>query len=127
MKSKPQYAISLRQPWAWLVVNGYKTIENRKWKSKFRGPVLVHAAAKMSPSEYETCAARVREINPSVELPALEELLRGGIVGQMEVIDCVSESNDPWFTGPYGFTVRSAKTLPFKRCKGQLFFFEIGA
>jgi hypothetical protein len=30
-------ALSLRQPWAWLVANGYKDIENRSWRTNHRG------------------------------------------------------------------------------------------
>ena len=29
-------AISIRQPWAWLVVNGHKDVENRTWRTKHR-------------------------------------------------------------------------------------------
>lgn len=29
--------LSIRQPWAWLIVNGYKDIENRTWPTHFRG------------------------------------------------------------------------------------------
>ncbi|WP_229215634.1 ASCH domain-containing protein [Duganella sp. CY15W] len=37
-------ALSIRQPWAWLIVNGYKDIENRSWSTNVRGKVLVHAS-----------------------------------------------------------------------------------
>jgi hypothetical protein len=30
-------AISIRQPWAWLIVNGYKDVENRIWAANVRG------------------------------------------------------------------------------------------
>jgi hypothetical protein len=41
-------AISIRQPWAWLIVNGYKDIENRIWAAKLRGPVLIHAGQSLN-------------------------------------------------------------------------------
>ena len=34
-------AIAIRQPWAWLIVNGYKEIENRSWRTRVRGPLLI--------------------------------------------------------------------------------------
>jgi len=46
-------AISIRQPWAWLIVNGYKDIENRSWPTKFRGRVLIHASKGMTRAEYD--------------------------------------------------------------------------
>ena len=36
--------LSLKQPYADLLVEGKKTIELRKWKTKFRGTFLVHAS-----------------------------------------------------------------------------------
>ena len=33
----------VRQPWAWLIVNGYKDIENRSWRTRYRGALLIHA------------------------------------------------------------------------------------
>ena len=40
--------LSLKQPYAELVVSGKKTIELRKWNTKFRGEFLVHASKKIS-------------------------------------------------------------------------------
>jgi hypothetical protein len=37
-------ALSIRQPWAWLIIAGIKDIENRRWATNHRGPILVHAA-----------------------------------------------------------------------------------
>ena len=36
-------AISIKQPWAWLIANGYMTVENRKWYTGHRGDLLIHA------------------------------------------------------------------------------------
>jgi hypothetical protein len=40
-------ALSIQQPWAWLIVNGYKDIENRSWFTKGRGKFLLHAGKKL--------------------------------------------------------------------------------
>ena len=37
-------ALSLLQPWASLVVMGFKTIETRSWRTPYRGPLLIHAS-----------------------------------------------------------------------------------
>ena len=41
-------ALSIRQPWAWAIINAGKDIENRQWPTKFRGsiqdPEIVGAA-----------------------------------------------------------------------------------
>jgi hypothetical protein len=53
--------------------------------------------------------------------------LRGGIVGQVNVVDCVTKSNSLWFGGPFGFVLANPKPLPFRACKGQLGLFEVEA
>lgn len=40
-------AISVRQPWAWLIIHGGKTIENRTQPWAYRGPVAIHAPARV--------------------------------------------------------------------------------
>lgn len=121
-------ALSIRQPWAWLIANGIKDIENRDWPTKFRGPVLIHASSTMTRDDFEACCLFVSSIADQVKLgkPVTFEGLRamcGGIVGQCEIVDCVTESESPWFVGQYGFVIRNAKPLPFQRCKGMLGFF----
>ena len=38
-------ALSVRQPWASLIADGKKTIELRRWKTAYRGPLLICASA----------------------------------------------------------------------------------
>lgn len=122
--------ISVRQPWAWLIVNGFKDIENRDWSTKLRGRVLIHAAKGMTHDEYESClmhcraVSKVRPFPAGTRLPAFKALERGGIVGSVEIVDCVSKSDSPWFFGRYGFVLQGAQLLPFQPMKGQLGFFE---
>ena len=41
-------ALSIRQPWAAAIVQLGKNIENRTWATRFRGPILIHAAKTIS-------------------------------------------------------------------------------
>jgi ASCH domain len=54
-------ALSVRQPWAWLIVQGFKGIENRTWQTSFRGTVLIHAGMRIDQE-----ANRVRTLFTSV-------------------------------------------------------------
>ena len=113
-------AISIRQPWAWLIVNGYKDIENRIWEPKLRGRVLIHAGksrAHLTTEELKYIKRRYRVAN----LP--ETFETGGIVGIAEITGSVQRHRSKWFHGPYGWTLKNARRLPFKNCKGQLKFF----
>jgi hypothetical protein len=48
----------------------------------------------------------------------------GGIIGQVDIVDCVDKSASPWFVGPFGFVLRNPRILPFRPCKGALGFFN---
>ena len=37
-------ALNVKQPWAWLIANGYKGIETRTWATRYRGPLLIVAS-----------------------------------------------------------------------------------
>ena len=113
-------ALSIRQPWAWLIVNGYKNIENRTWFTKYRGPVLIHAAKTPEPiSFFEVISYYDLDLEPADVF-----LQFGGIVGQAEIVDCVSSHESKWFHGPRGFVLENARPLPFEPYRGQLGLFE---
>ena len=40
--------ISVKQPWSYLICSGIKDVENRSWKTNFRGRVLIHSSKKIS-------------------------------------------------------------------------------
>ena len=110
-------ALSIMQPWAWLIANGHKDIENRSWLTRYRGPVLIHAGKK-----YDGDDDWHMWEHPGIERP--DDFERGGIVGECEIVDCVSTSPSRWFFGPFGFVIRNARPLPFQPCRGMLGFFE---
>jgi hypothetical protein len=127
-------ALSIRQPWAWAIIHAGKDIENRSWSTKFRGRFLVHAAKGMTRDEYEVClhyCHHVGAIHPfptGLVMPAFDEFPRGGIIGSVELIDCVEGTifnKNPWFFGPYGFVLADAQSLPFMPLKGKLGFFDV--
>ena len=113
--------LSIRQPWAWLIVNGHKDVENRKWKTNFRGQVLIHASKQIDADG----AIWVEETFPGLcKYPT--QLERGGIVGTVEIVDCVDKMQSLWFFGPFGFVLKRAVPLNFFPMKGKLGFFESG-
>ena len=59
-------AISLKQPWANLVASGKKTIETRKWKTPYRGDVVICSSKKPSiePAGYALCVVELYDIEP---------------------------------------------------------------
>ena len=116
-------ALSIRQPWAWLIANGHKHIENRDWPTRFRGRFLIHASKGMTRQEYNDTKDFANSMG--VEIPAFNELERGGLVGVAHLYDCVNQAESPWFFGKYGFVVDSADPIQFVPYKGKLGFFEV--
>ncbi len=118
-------AISVRQPWAWLIVHGYKDIENRSWPTGYRGSVLIHASKTLDPS-YDDIRADIWA--EGGDIPDRRAIERGGIVGQATIVDCIdapSHKRDDWFWGPYGFVLENARPLPFHTVAGKLKFFDV--
>lgn len=112
-------ALSINQPWAWCIVNGYKSVENRDWETRYRGTVLIHAGKKFDDDGYDFIKSRFLEI----PLPPKDQIERGGIVGKADIVDCVSEMDDPWFFGKHGFVLENQEPCDLKPCKGALGFF----
>ncbi len=137
-------ALSLTQPWAWLVVHGGKDIENRRWNTKLRGEFLIHAAKGMKASDYDAAqftAEGIQGYQLAHDMPLPEQLERGGIVGVAELFDVVmpvvraGQTSIPgglsgplhaWhFPEQFGFRLRNVRPLPFVACKGALGFWEV--
>lgn len=129
MRELPSIALSIRQPWAWMIIHGGKNVENRSWSTRFRGPVLIHAAKGMTVDEYLEAREFANNIWSVSGKPEAAKgitgnnLERGGIIGVAEIVGCVTESKSPWFVGDYGFTIANPRPLPFHPCKGSLGFF----
>lgn len=122
-------ALSIRQPWAWLIVNGYKNIENRDWGTSFRGRFLVHASQTMTEDDYLACLLFLRGFTwgPDLirQMPKRTEFERGGIVGTAVLLDCVTRHASEWFCGGFGFVLDDAGPLHFQPCRGALHFFDV--
>lgn len=114
-------ALSIRQPWAWLIVHGHKPVENRTWPTSHRGDTLIHAGKVF---DHEGLAA-VLSVFPHLRpvLPQQYEL--GGIVGRAQLVACVQQHPSRWFNGPWAFVMFEPKPVPFMPLRGQLGFFDV--
>lgn len=146
-------ALSIKQPWAWLIVNGYKGIENRTWHlpESMRGQrIYVHAGKKPDGENYNNTkriVADVMTMLPEDVAASVWELVYernshpghantwwahyGAIVGEVDIVDCVTNrpyasSDSPWFVGPYGFVLDNpvAYDKPIPY-SGRLGFFDV--
>ena len=74
--------LSVCQPFAELIIEGKKTIELRKWNTKFRGEFLVHAAKNIL---IEDC--KRMEISTS-------SVITGAIIGKVNLVDVKKYDSD---------------------------------
>ena len=123
----PIKALSVRQPWAWAIIHAGKDVENRSWQAvnhglNQRGPIAIHASGAMTKADYE--AARDFMATIGVACPDPADLWRGGIVGEVEIVDVVKQSESPWFFGPRGLILANPGACTFIPAKGRLGFFN---
>jgi len=136
-------ALSLRQPWLWAVLELGKTIENRRWNSHYRGPILLHASMGSTLDECLEALAwmQSRHLIESRDprWPGLKNVERGGICGYAELVDVVApgpttatvpremiDELSRWhMPQQYGFVLRKVRRIPFAPCRGALGLFEV--
>ena len=118
-------ALSIRQPWAWLIAAGHKLIENRTWRTAYRGPLLIHASTYFD-FLYDW-RARTHAQKPaygSICVPHTDKLKRGGVIAIAQLVDITTTSADPWFEGPYGWILANVQRVPFLPLRGFPGLFE---
>jgi hypothetical protein len=126
-------ALSLKQPFAWLIANGYLLVDDRSWGTQYRGPILIHASKGL----YEAYYQHIRS-NTDVPIPDRDKLEYGGVVGIADLVLCskpgqlpagISREQRAHFGGVhqeyYGFLFAQARPLPLMPCAGKLGIFEI--
>ena len=93
----PDKALTLHSPWAWAIVNGVKTVENRDWATSYRGTIFVHAG-----QSFESDMA-ARDLFARMQVKPPNEFARGVIVGTVDVVDIL----------PHEEYLRKFADLPF--------------
>jgi hypothetical protein len=116
----PAWCLSLSQPWAWAILHANKRVENRKWRTRYRGPITLHAALSWDEDGWHWIRMR-RDHRP----PIRAELSRGCYVGTATLLHCweyealeererrEAEQAHPysWAFGPYCFDLADVKPL----------------
>jgi ASCH domain len=124
----PKQALSVRQPWAYAILHGGKNIENRTWPTQLRGTIAIHAGRTMEPNDIDEFFRFLDERRLSgtwLTRAAVESLPRGAVVGTVDIVGCVRESDSPWFEGPFGFVLENPRPVIPVACRGSQKFFDL--
>ena len=125
------YALSLKQPWAYVLASGGKSIEIRRWNTSYRGILYIHASKTPDTVSMEY-----------FDLKNVEKKFKyGHIIGLGILVDVISYNTqeefisdrtkhlnpDDWFNGNcYGFIFKDLhllkESIPYK---GKLKIFEM--
>ena len=124
-------AISIKQPWASLIVHGVKNIENRSWRcpEKYIGErILIHASARPVVGGITALSLDQLKIaieNRFTEIP-FNELPLSAIIGSVEITDCVINHPSIWAErGVYNWVLANPILFPTPiLAKGKLSFWE---
>ena len=115
--------LSIKQPWAELILLEMKKIEISKWNTKFRGEFLIHASKNFD--------------EESMKKFGFDKLPLGVIVGKARLVDVKKYNNDEEFEkdknlhlaarewGSYGFALENPKRLKLIPCRGNLGFWNL--
>jgi len=129
-------ALSVWQPWCWamfeLPPERWKDIENRTWPAPWvKGKwIAIHAALRLDDGDawwaIEEAGGQRPPSHDAIGDGGVHELVRGAIVGVVEVLDFVTTSSSPWFFGPVGWVLGQRFRLPVPvPCRGAQGLWEV--
>lgn len=116
-------ALTIKQPWVHAIFRAGKNIENRTWRTSYRGWLAIHAAGQ----------PRRGAVYPlGLVVPSLSTLDCSAVCGIVRLVDIVEDSDSPWYYRPddgstnFGWVL--ADPIQFDRpikCKGKLNLWQL--
>ena len=125
-------ALTIKQPWAYLICAGWKDVENRTWKTSYRGQILIHASKKpeVSVHKLDQHLTGIQYLQYSNGLQSPEgagKFLTGAIIGMVTLVDCIRGYNSIWAErGAWHWIIKNPILFddPILNIKGRLSLWE---
>lgn len=109
----------MRQPWAWAIIHAGKDVENRTWRTGYRGPLLIHAAQAFDEEMHAAPLSTWRRYGIKSRPACLFE--RSAIVGVVDLVDIVQDSTSRWaIDGCYHWLLANPRPLEPVPAAGRL-------
>jgi hypothetical protein len=108
--------LTVRQPWASLIVAGLKDVENRSWSTKYRGRLGIHAAMRFDQGAIDAHGHLLDD-----DLPL------GALLGSIMLMDCIMDSRSEWAVpGEWHWILAEPrKRVQPRRMKGRLGLWQL--
>ena len=119
-------ALTIKQPWAELIMAGLKDVENRSRRTNFRGRFAVHAGRRRADFEDLDLDGMPKKFRKPIEQAWERHANPGRVLGTVELVDCIQTSASHWAIEGYWHWLL-ADPRPYTRpiaAKGQLGLWE---
>jgi hypothetical protein len=117
---KTLYALTIQQPWAWVICYLDKRIENRDWappRQMIGRHIAIHAGKAFDEDGFRWL---FRNKLITVPFPPASSV-RGAVIGVATLDSVITRSDDPWLQGHFGWVLRDVQALPSPvPCRGAL-------
>lgn len=124
-------ALSIKQPWASLIVHGIKDIENRTWKTNYRGRIYIHSSIKEYSIDRVLDQDQLNCVNSKWEVGNYPDMPASAIIGEVDILDCVVNYGSVWAEKStsktiYNWVLKNAEVYdqPILNIKGKLSLWE---
>ena len=117
-------ALTIKQPYAHLIACGIKDIENRSWQTKYRGRILIHAAATEFKGGWD---ALTQSQKHDARYNLKDQKHLSAIIGTVEIVDCVRNHPSVWANeGEWNWVLANPIIFkePILNVKGKLSLWE---
>jgi hypothetical protein len=112
-------ALTVKAPWAWAIIHAGKDVENRTWTTSYRGSMAIHASIGCARAYWVWARDWMAAID--VEMPELDELVKGCVIGTVTLVDCVRESGRRWgMSDNWHWILRNPKPCQPRFVRGSL-------
>lgn len=124
-------ALSVKQPYAWLLCKGYKDGENRNWAlpgGMHNRVTYIHASSSRSEMTNEVYDWVMRRLTAPASFEfqkAFDHMIYGAIIGELVFTSCMRDAKSEWYSGDWFF--RSKDGVLYETpivCRGMPGFFK---
>lgn len=90
--------LSVKNPWAFLIASGNKDVENRNWRTHYRGKIFIHVSQKPDLEYVQKVDFNIyQSVDPVARMHLLSPKPQWGkIIGEVEILDCIRDSTSKW-------------------------------